>query len=95
MAKATSARKPPKGWVRGTITGWGSSWLSGLGWLLIDGRQVACNNTQTVRALDACFGNVITEDHQVNQEAIVGKEIYYGLDDLGLLVGFVPVGVEP
>lgn len=77
---------------RGTITGFRGSWGSGLGYLLIDDVAVPCDNAPTVRALDACFGDVIAEGHTVNQEAIIGKEIYYSMDDMGLVLGgFTPV----
>ena len=77
---------------RGTITGFRGSWMSGIGYLLVDGVGVACENAPTVRALDACFGDVIAEGHTVSQEAIIGKEIYYSMDDMGLVLGgFTPV----
>ena len=77
---------------RGTITGFSGHWLSGIGYLLVDGVGVPCENAPTVRALDACFGDVIAEGHTVSQETIVGKEIYYSMDDLGLVLGgFTPV----
>ena len=45
---------------RGTIDGFSGSWDSGLGYLVIDGQPVPCDNAATVRALEACFGGVIT-----------------------------------
>jgi len=53
---------------------------------------VPCDNAPTVRALDRAFGNVISKNHTMNNKAIEGKEIYYVLDDMGLvLAGFVPL----
>jgi hypothetical protein len=75
---------------RGTITGFRGSWMSGLGYLLIDGVGVPCDNAPTVRAIDGCFGDVIAEGHTVNQKVIVGKEIYYSMDGF-VLGGFTPV----
>ena len=79
---------------RGTITGFQGSWGSGLGYLVIDGIPIACENASTVRALEAAFGDVIAPGHTVDQEAIKGKEIYWSMDDMGLiLAGFTPVEV--
>lgn len=77
---------------KGTIEGFRGSWLSGLGQLIIDGKPIMCENAQTVRSLDNCFGDFIdAPTHTVKQEAIVGKEIVYSVDDLGILLGFTPV----
>jgi len=70
---------------RGKIEGFRSSWLSSLGTLIISGRPVTCENVPTVRALDACFGNVIAPDYSVNQKAIQGKDIVYSMDLTGLM----------
>lgn len=75
---------------KGTINGFHGSWLSGLGTLVIGGLPVHCENGATVRALDACFGDVIGPGHTVCQEAIAGKEIYYDIDFIGVLDGFTP-----
>jgi benzoyl-CoA reductase/2-hydroxyglutaryl-CoA dehydratase subunit BcrC/BadD/HgdB len=77
--------------LRGTITGFQGSWMSGIANLMIDGVPVLCDNGPTVRALEAAFGNVIDNAHCVNQEAIIGKEIYYSEDFMGMLEGFTPV----
>lgn len=80
------------GIMKGTIERFVGSWGSGLGYLVIDGVSVPCENGPTVRALDACFGDVITFGHSVNQEAIKGKEIYWSYDEFGLILGgFTPV----
>jgi hypothetical protein len=77
---------------KGVITGFSGSWMSGLGYLLVDGVPVPCENAPTVRALDACFGDVIAEGCTVNQEAIIGRQIYYSMDDMRLVLGgFTPV----
>ena len=77
---------------RGTITGFQGTWGSGLGCLLVDYVRVLCENAPTVRALEGAFGDVIAPGHTVNQEAIIGREIYYSMDDLGLVLGgFTPV----
>jgi len=83
---------------KGKIVGFQGSWGSGLGSLVVkDSRtgsidHVSCENAPTVRALDGAFGNVITEGHMVNNEAIKGKEIYYSVGSYGVLEGFTPVG---
>jgi len=82
---------------RGKIIGFRGSWLSGLATLIVedfDRGEIAipCDNGATVRALEDAFGNVIAEGHTVNNEAIQGKEIYYSMDDMGLVLGgFTPV----
>lgn len=74
----------------GTIDGFAGSWSSGLGFLIIDGRPVPCENAPTIRALEACYGGVIAADHRVDGEAIEGKRVVYSIDDFGLLLGFTP-----
>jgi hypothetical protein len=64
---------------RGTIEGFSGSWGSGLGFLIIDGQPVPCDNAATVRALDACFGGVIAPGHLVDQESVVSQEICYSV----------------
>ena len=78
---------------RATILDFKGTWGSGIAMLSLqvgNGMKldVPCENAQTVRALDSCFGGVISPGHGVNVEAIKGKEIYFGLDDLGMLEGF-------
>jgi hypothetical protein len=70
------------------------SWGSGLATLIMEGNQVFCENGPTVRAMDACFGNVIGEGHTIDNEkgGHVGREIFYSLDEMGItLGGFTPV----
>jgi hypothetical protein len=78
----------------GTIVGLGGSWQSGLAHLQFkDGTVVRCENTATVRALEAAFGNVIGPGHTINNETggHVGQEVYYSTDDFGILAAFTPV----
>lgn len=84
---------------KGTIKGFYGSWGSGLATLVIQDEEtgqieeIPCDNGATVRALDAAFGDVITENHAVNVEAIRGKAIYWGMDDFGLTLAWIlPVG---
>lgn len=80
----------------GTIIGFAGSWGSGLGVLMFsDHAPVHCDNAQTVRALDSCFGGFISPNHAVNPEAIHGKRISFSTDALGLLEGFSPVEETP
>ena len=79
---------------RGVINGFRGSWQSGLGYLIINGHGVPCENGATVRALEACFGNVIAEGHTVNDEALQSKEVFYSTDFMGVLEGFTPVSAE-
>jgi hypothetical protein len=78
---------------RGVIEAFHGSWMSGLATLVMqDGRQVHCENAPTVRALEACYGNVIAPGHTVDQDGIRGKEIAYSMDEMGLtLAYFTPI----
>lgn len=77
---------------RGVIEAVSGNWMSGLLTMVIGGVVVPCDNGATVRALDACFGNVIIEGHRFNPDAVIGKEIFWSYDDMGLtLGGFTPV----
>ena len=83
----------------GIIRGFAGSWGSGLGHLIIEDietgniEHVPCDNGPTVRALEACFGNVIGDAHNVDdQGGHIGQEIYWDYDEFGLcLGGFTPV----
>ena len=75
----------------GVIDGFIGTWGSGLGYLVIDGCPVPCDNTATVRALEACFGRVVAPGHLVDQESIVGREIWYQVGLWGVLEAFSPV----
>lgn len=83
---------------RGFIRGFRGSWGSGLGYLDIEDSEtgvldtVPCDNGATVRALEAAFGDVITEGHTANGNGCKGKEIYWCTDAMGLVLeGFTPV----
>jgi hypothetical protein len=81
---------------KGKIKGFQGSWGSGLAMLLIkneDGETdgVPCDNAPTVRALEDCFGNVITKGHTANGQGYIDKEIFYSLESWGTLAGFTPV----
>ncbi len=84
---------------RGTIQGFNGSWSSGIGFLLIKDSQtgevesIPAENGCTVRALEAAFGNVIGDGHCVdNQGNHIGQEVFWSLDDMGLVLGgFTPV----
>jgi hypothetical protein len=84
---------------KGIIRGFHGSWGSGLGTLEIEDskthaiRQVYCENGSTVRALEGSFGNVIGNAHNVSQNGgHIGKEIYWSLDDMGMILeAFTPV----
>jgi len=86
---STSADKNSQS--HGVIDGFMGSWGSGLGYLIIDGQPVPCDNAGMVRALDACFGNVISPGHTVSQESIAGREIWYSVGPCGVLESFGPV----
>lgn len=88
---------------KGKIVALQGSFGSGLAQLWVDHGVVGgtvpiyCDNASTVRALHSCFGNVIGAGHTINNDpeqkpGHIGKEIYYALDDCGLVLGwFVPV----
>lgn len=79
---------------RGKIVEFRGSFSSGMAMLVINDRvrgvvSVPCENAPTVRALDACFGNVIGAGHTVRSDGgHIGQDIFYSIDDLGILVGF-------
>lgn len=83
---------------KGTIVGFSGSWSSGMATLVIkDSRTgveetIPCENTSTVRALDAAYGGIIGNDHTASVDSIKGKEIYWAMDDMGIMLGgFQPV----
>ena len=82
--------------MRATIKGLRASWGSGLATLVVEdpnGEQgvLHADNGSLIRALDACFG-CIAPGHTVDVSKIVGQEIEYELDEMGLcLAGFEPV----
>jgi len=81
--------------MRGRIEGIHGSWGSGLATVLIrdeDGRleTLYADNGPLVRALEAMFGEIIEPGHTVNVEAVIGREIEYGTDELGMLAWIGP-----
>jgi len=83
--------------LKGVIEGFRGTRNSETGYLLISGRPVPCANPATVRALEACFGNVIAPGNTVDNVngGHVGQEVYYSTDEFGLLEGFTPVEDAP
>jgi hypothetical protein len=75
---------------QGIIDSFGGSYGSGLATLVINGQPVMCENTGTVRALDACFGDVITDAHSVDEKPFVGQRIVFEVDNVGILEWFAP-----
>jgi hypothetical protein len=83
---------------KGTILGFEGSWGSGMGFLILEDSEthtcmrIPCENAPTVRALEAAFGNVIGDAHDVKGKGShIGKEIYWSYDEMGLVLGgFTP-----
>ena len=82
----------------GKIKDFNGHWMSGIASLAILDSEteqlewIHCENASTVRALDACFGGIIQEGHSVSVEGIADQEIYWSLDDMGLIFeSFTPV----
>lgn len=76
---------------RGKLEAFSGFWGSGIGFLVIDGVPIPCENGATVRALEACFGNVVMSDHRASSENFKGREVVFLVDDFGLLLGFTPI----
>ena len=84
---------------KGTIKRFSGSWMSGLGSLMIEDSEtgacemVPCENAQTVRALEGCFGDVVIEGHCVDsQGGHIDQEVYWSYDEIGLVLGgFTPI----
>ena len=84
---------------KGKLIQFRGSWGSGLAVLEIEDSEtgehelVPCDNGATVRALEAAFGDVITEAHTANGDGYKGQEVYWSLDEFGLVLeAFTPVG---
>lgn len=84
--------------MKGKLLQFRGTWGSGIGCLVIEDSEtgdvevIPCDNAPTVRALDACFGNVITAGHTARGIGYKGKEVYWSYDEMGLiLAGFTPV----
>jgi len=87
---------------KGKLIQFHGSWGSGLGYLEIEDSEtgehelVPCDNGTTVRALEAAFGDVITEGHTANGDGYKGQEVYWSYDEFGLVLeGFTPVADAP
>jgi len=87
---------------KGRLIQFGGSWGSGLATLEIEGSEtgahelIPCDNGATVRALEAAFGDVITEGHTANGDGYKGREVYWSYDEFGLVLeGFTPVEDAP
>ena len=82
---------------KGKITGFRGSWGSGLGYLQIQEletgiiKNIPCENAETVRSLEAAFGNVIDKNHSVNPKGgHIGQEIFYSMTAWGTMEAFTP-----
>lgn len=80
---------------KGIIIGFQGSFFSGIATLIIQEengiiKEVPCENTATVRALDASYGGVIGPEHTVIQSSFVGKKIFYECSNWGTLGWFIP-----
>jgi len=87
---------------KGRLIQFRGSWGSGLGSLEIEDSEtgihelVPCDNGATVRALEAAFGDVITEGHTANGDGYKGREVYWSYDEFGLVLeGFTPIENAP
>lgn len=82
---------------RGRILVFHGSWSSGLAALEVllangETRSIYCENAPTIRALDACFGNVIRPNHTVAIPAEAqDRELVLTVDELGILLAFTPI----
>jgi len=87
---------------KGRLIQFRGSWGSGLASLEIEDSEtgahelVPCDNGATVRALEAAFGDVITEGHTANGDGYKGREVYWSYDEFGLVLeGFTPIEDAP
>jgi len=87
---------------KGILREFRGSWGSGIGQLLIEDSDtgvtaaIPCENTSTVRALEACFGSVITPGHTASGNGFKGQEVFWSYDEFGLILGgFTPVKGAP
>ena len=83
---------------KGKLIQFRGTWGSGMGFLQIADSEtgvvesVPCDNGPTVRALEGCFSNVITEGHTASGDGYKGREVFWSYDECGLtLGGFTPV----
>ncbi len=87
---------------KGRLIQFRGSWGSGLATLEIEDSEtgvhelVPYDNGATVRALEAAFGDVITEGHTANGDGYKGQKVYWSYDEFGLVLeGFTPVADAP
>jgi hypothetical protein len=86
-----------KGHIRGLICSSGS----GCAELIIQDengeiQNILCENSTTVSSLEEAFGNVITENLTINEEGgHLNKEIYYSVNNYGILEWFIPTEFAP
>lgn len=85
---------------KGKILDFVGSWQSGIAQLVIEDSDtggvdfVPCENTATVRALEAAFEDVITPGHTADGKGYKGQEVFWSMDEYGvLLLGFTPVAM--
>ena len=83
---------------KGFLVQFHGSYGSGLGFMTIrdseTGSQdsVPCDNGATVRALEGCFGDVITPGHTASGAGYKEQEVYWSLDEMGMMLqAFTPV----
>ncbi len=82
---------------RGKIVGFSGSWQSGLATLTVENldtgevEHLPAESGPLGRALGAAF-DAIGPGHTIDNEAIRGEEIFYSMDEMGLILGgFSPV----
>lgn len=76
------------------IEGCSYQFPSGMMTLIISGQPVHCDQPQTIRSLDACFGGII-EGFGFNMKRAIGKVIYYKTDFMDVMEWFVPARNNP
>ncbi len=78
---------------KGKLTSINGSWGSGLLSLEFWNEdtdkvsKVYGDNAPTIRLLEGICGDVIADGHTFNPKAVVGKEFYWCLDEMGLTLG--------
>lgn len=84
-----------QGFEVGTIQAFYGSWGSGLAQLEVQTENgvemLMADNGPLVRALDACFGGVIQENHTASVEHLRGEPIAFSVDFMGVMEGFDPI----
>lgn len=81
---------------KGKIIGFGGNWGSGLATLTLEDMDtgeivsVYADSGPLGRALGECY-DAIGAGNTIDNEKIAGEEVYFSLNDLGLLEAFSPV----